>query len=149
MLGEGISLRLATSDDLERMVEIENECFTELRRFDRKYLETCLTSKLFIVAEIEGAVVGFAVCRADPSEAYLLTLDVHPDFRLLGVAKTLMAATEGTLTTTHVGRVSLHVEVNNSEAITFYKKAGYNIVNHVVRFYRDGADAFEMSKPLS
>jgi ribosomal protein S18 acetylase RimI-like enzyme len=71
------------------MVEIENLCFTEPRRFDSAYYSNvCQQFTPSLVTVIDGVVVGFAICRMTSDvEAYLCTLNVHPDFRGQGLAK--------------------------------------------------------------
>ncbi|PYX21800.1 MAG: hypothetical protein DMG82_16850, partial [Acidobacteria bacterium] len=82
-----VQLRPCRPEDLNQLVEIENLCFAEAKRFDRAYLHTCMTTMPFLIAEIEGLVAGFVICNVrNAQEAYLESLNVHPSFRRQRVA---------------------------------------------------------------
>jgi len=150
-MGADIHLRQPTSGDHSRMVEIENLCFTEIRRFDPAYYSrVCNQFTPSLVAEIDGVVVGFAICRTTSNEeVYLETLNVHPDFRGRGIAKYLLIALEKTFAGANISKMSLHVDVNNRAAIGLYVRMGYSVHERVACYYRDKGDAFVMFKQFN
>jgi ribosomal-protein-alanine N-acetyltransferase len=144
-----VQLRASRPEDLDRVVEIENLCFVEAKRFDREYLNACMTSSLFLIAEIEGTVAGFAICSVRTAqEAHIDTLNVHPNFRRQHVGAKLLSAMEDFFLQYALDKMSLHVAVSNAGAIELYRRSGYVVSTRKATFYKDGTDAFEMSKPL-
>ena len=144
-----VQLRPCRPEDLNQLVEIENLCFAEGKRFDRAYLHTCMTTMPFLIAEIEGLVAGFVICNVrNAQEAYLESLNVHPSFRRQRVASLLLTAMESFSLQNGINKMSLTVAVDNVGAIELYKRAGYAISAQKTPFYKDGTGAFEMSKAL-
>lgn len=98
------------------------------------------------MAVLDGVVVGFVICRATPDDAYIETLNVHPDFRGRGIAKLLLTTLERIVANTNVSKIVLHVEVSNKAAIHLYLNAGYTIRTKVEYYYWDKVGAFAMFK---
>jgi [ribosomal protein S18]-alanine N-acetyltransferase len=86
----------------------------------------------FLVAEVEGRVVGFLAGRAiDDSEAELLNLAVAPDFRRKGIARALVQA----FARTQKGAIFLEVRESNQAARNLYKSLGFQEVGVRSRYY--------------
>ena len=102
-------------------------------------------------------VVGAVCCRIDTDSAtgsrklYIMTLGCLAPYRRLGVGKAMLdhvmsvVEQEG-----NIDAVFLHVQVNNESAISFYKKAGFDIVETKEQYYKriEPADAHVLEKRL-
>jgi putative acetyltransferase len=100
---------------------------------------------LALVAERDGAVGGFALCRAD--EGVLQALYVDPRHAGHGLGRALLAACEAGMRA--AGHASARVQASlNAEA--FYLAAGYRSLGAATQPLADGTllACIEMRKPL-
>jgi ribosomal protein S18 acetylase RimI-like enzyme len=101
------------------------------------------------VAEVGDKIVGFIVADRDRrSNAHIITIDVLAEARRMGLGSTLMLAAEERLREAGAKRVYLETAVDNSAALTFYKRHGYSVVGTIPRYYLDSIDAIRMDKSL-
>ena len=142
--------------DFESIWELDQQCFppgiayskSELRAFiSRKTAET-------IVAELDGAIVGFIVGfvvggRGRRDEGHVITLDVATSARRQGLGQRLLAELERRLLAAGTRRVVLEAAADNTIAIRFYERLGYRKVAHLANYYRPGMPAWRMEKALA
>jgi ribosomal-protein-alanine N-acetyltransferase len=81
--------------------------------------------------------------------AHVITIDVLPDYRRLGIADTLMGEIERSARERRLRRLALQVEVENQEALALYRKWNYQPKSILPDYYGPGLDAFMMDKLLS
>jgi ribosomal-protein-alanine N-acetyltransferase len=81
--------------------------------------------------------------------AYVVTLDVAPAFRRMGLARVLMGEAEQQSVDAGAERMGLHVYSGNTAAIAFYERLGFERLAVDEGFYGDGLDALIYSKPLA
>ena len=103
-----------------------------------------------LVAEAGAEIVAFIVVeiRRRRKTAVMITLDVREEFRRLGFASKLLAASEDVLRERNIQRYELQVDVENSAAISFYLKHGFETVSILKNYYSNGHDAYLMVKRL-
>ena len=87
--------------------------------------------ELFLVGELEGAVVGAVVAGFDGFRGWIYHLAVGPDHRHKGFGRALMSEAE--LRLRHLGcpKVNLQVRASNTGVIEFYGRLGYQIEERV------------------
>ena len=89
-----------------------------------------------LLAEEDGAVLGYAVLSAVLDEGNLDNIAVAPEYRRRGVADALL----GALTGFGRGRLSvlmLEVRASNAPAIALYEKHGFRPVGRRRNYYSD------------
>lgn len=84
---------------------------------------------LFIVAEMDGKIVGTVLGGFDGRRGIMYHLAVNPEFRDLGIGEKLMSVLEDRLRAKGCIRYYLLVTVDNSTAIDFYEKRGWERLN--------------------
>jgi ribosomal-protein-alanine acetyltransferase len=90
------------------------------------------------VAEVEGRVAGFVVCRAlAGTESEVLSLVVDPDARRRGIGTRLMRAVLGEAPQT---TWYLEVRESNWPARNLYRKLGFQDVASRVNYYQDSGE---------
>jgi len=144
-------LRTADQEDLLRLVEIENRCFTSdilSRRSFQRFLRR--GAHEVIVALVDGSVVGYvlALYRTGTSLARLYSIAVLPEFQGKGIARQLVQAAEQASRSHHCAFMRLEVNVNNQSAIHLYTSLGYRQIGVIDDYYDDGSDAFRMEKRI-
>ena len=80
---------------------------------------------LFLVAEMDGAVVGTVVVGYDGHRGWINYLGVDPGCRRRGVGRALMAEAERLLRLEGCPKINLQVRTSNTDAIEFYRRVGY------------------------
>ena len=100
----------------------------------------------------ESSIRGFAVgeCRTarSGSAGHVIMIDVREQFRRSGTGTLLMDALETHLHQANCAVVYLETAVNNSTAISFYKRRGYDVLSTIPRYYEGKLDALVMGKKL-
>ncbi|XP_014260426.1 N-alpha-acetyltransferase 50 isoform X2 [Cimex lectularius] len=122
---------------------------------EKFYKDVLEVGELAKLAYYNDIVVGAVCCRVDTSDnsrrLYIMTLGCLSPYRRLGVGTTMV---EHVLN--HVQKdgnydnVYLHVQVNNTGAIDFYKKFGFEIHETKKHYYKriEPADAHVLQKTL-
>ena len=88
---------------------------------------------LFLVAELDGVVVGTVMAGYDGHRGWINYLGVDPGCRRKGVGRALMAEAERLLRLEGCPKINLQVRTGNAEAIEFYRRVGF-AVDDVVSF---------------
>lgn len=89
-------------------------------------------NSLFLVAEVNGAIVGEVTCKGGRLKALyhttVLGMSVHRAWRGKGIGNALMqSAMEWAHTNPEIRRIELQVYVRNAPAIHLYQKYGFEI----------------------
>ncbi len=100
------------------------------------------------MAEVDEVVVGHAVASLVVDVAELQRIAVEPAHRRAGLATALLdtvvvAAREG-----GADGLLLEVRDGNAGALAFYARRGFVEIDRRPRYYRDGATAVVMQRPL-
>ena len=101
------------------------------------------------VAEKLHKIVGFIVgVKTNPETARILMLSVSEKQRRQGIGSTLLNHFLKEIYTQGTKHVELEVKINNNQAIKFYQKHGFNIIDTIPKFYQNGEDAYIMGRGL-
>jgi ribosomal-protein-alanine N-acetyltransferase len=144
-----IALRGYRESDLEAMYALDVACFARPFRFSRSAMRRFATAKKARVAIAEGSdgLAGFGILHIESMElengksgraAYVMTLDVDPGYRRVGLGRRLMAAMEAQAQADGCAEMVLHVFTGNVEAIRFYERVGFNRSHRAEGFYGAG-----------
>jgi ribosomal-protein-alanine N-acetyltransferase len=152
-------LRKFAPDDLQSVMQINRVCLPEnytnfffVDLYER-FPET------FIVAEENGRVVGYIMCRVEVGlssfglggllkKGHIVSVAVLPQNRRKGVAQALINEAVQGMSHYKAKLCYLEVRVTNLAGIALYKKLGFEVTRTVHGYYSDGEDAYVMSKKL-
>src|ERR1700761_3178305 len=126
-------LREYSSSDLETIFALDEVCFEPPFRFSARVMQQFAEARnaLTVVAEDEatGEIAGFCIAHIERAgnglRAYIVTLDVAPQYRRHGLARRMMRRIERQAAEAGCSSVELHVSVENDGAIAFYEAEGY------------------------
>jgi ribosomal protein S18 acetylase RimI-like enzyme len=94
-------------------------------------------------------MAGFIVAEASSRRiGHVITIDVLPEVRRIGLGSQLLRAAEDRLRTAHCRAVFLETAVDNRAALGFYKAREYSVIKSIPRYYSDGVDALVLKKDL-
>lgn len=137
-----ISVEDASVRELDRLYEIEKECF-DAEMFTRQQLLQFLSNynSIGLVAKENGEIVGFIIgtlrVERNLASGHVLTIDVLPSSRRRGIGRKLLEELERVFKGKGVRFCYLEVREGNSVAISLYEKAGYQRLGRLERYYGD------------
>lgn len=151
----GYSIREFNSRDLDSVMSL-NRAFLPENYPSFFFLENSTRwPEAFLVAESDGEVVGYVMCRVEKrfhhlkavKMGHVLSTAVEEKVRRRGIAFNLMISTERGLRESYdVDVIYLEVRVSNEPAMNLYKKLGYKTLGVIPRYYGDGEDGNLMTK---
>ncbi len=146
-------VRTAVSSDFPTLLEIDQASFPPGIAYDSSELSYFMKREgsETLVIETDGTIAGFILVeiRRRKKHATMITLDVRSEYRRQGFATELVLASEEVLRKRMVQRFELQVDVENTGAIEFYTKHGFEMLCTLKRYYPNGNDAYLMTKHLS
>ena len=141
----------ATPADAEAIAALEAECQGP-DAWSRWLVQDGVAGNLptvrYLVARQEGRVVGYAVAAFAGDIAELQRIGVAGDARRSGIASALLQQVVADAPGTGADRLLLEVRADNAPALAFYAAHGFVEIDRRARYYRDGAAAVVMRRPL-
>ena len=153
-------LREYRAADFQRLWEIDQLCFGPGIAYTQMDLDGFLAQRnaIALVAEFAeprpdtvptGQIAGFVVANARSKVGRVVTIDVLPEARGMGLGERLMSECELRLRAAGCARVLLETAVNNAAALRLYEKLGYKILRTLPEYYSsESLDAYLMGKQL-
>ena len=130
-MGAPIEIRPYDSKDHAQVVALWSEVFKDDPPWNEpaSMIRRKLTvqPELFLVAVIDGQVVGTVMAGFDGVRGWIHHLAVRGSHRRQGIASSLMRAAEKGLEIAGCPKVNLQVRATNSEVIAFYRSLGYEL----------------------
>lgn len=147
-----VRIRAMRVEDLPAVHEIERASFTTPWPANA-YRQEIETNRLaaYLVAEAEGAVVGYAGLWLVIDEAHVTTFAVAPARRREGIGEQLLATLLDIAQARQAREATLEVRLSNLAARRLYEKYGFRPVGIRPRYYSDdNEDALIMTtEPLA
>lgn len=136
--------------DFDRLCQLDRICFPPGVAYSPEEIAAALAepAAFAFVAESEEQVMAFVLVGTRRRLGHIITIDVHAGFRRRGIGDQLMELAEQRLRQRGATRLILEVAAPNEAAIAFYRARGFLPQRLLPRYYRDGADAYLMEKPL-
>jgi len=146
-----VTIRPATAADLDAVVALELTCLGAdawSRGLVEQGIAAALPTVSYLVAEVDGVVVGHAVASAAGDDAELQRIAVAPAHRRRGLAGELLAAVESRAAADGATRLLLEVREDKTPAAAFHPSRGLVEVGGRRGYYRDGAAAVVLGKEV-
>ncbi|MCS7115409.1 MAG: ribosomal protein S18-alanine N-acetyltransferase [Candidatus Bathyarchaeota archaeon] len=137
-----IAIEDASIRHLDRLYDIERECFKS-EAFSKQQIAQLLThqNSVSLIAKDENTIVGFVIGVIYPENekltGHILTIDVHPSHRRMGVGAKLLQEIEKIFIGKGVEKCRLEVREDNLAALKLYQKLGYKKVGKLKNYYRN------------
>lgn len=159
LLQNDYSLRVFAPPDIESVVNINRVCLPE-NYAPYFFLDTFNSSpQTFIVAEFQGNIVGYIMCRIEhgfsdvrklhfAKKGHVISVAVMPEFRRRSIGRGLVESALSALSGLSADECFLEVRITNDAAIELYRKLGFDITRTISRYYYDGSDAYVMTRQI-
>jgi len=142
--------------DLERVMWINKTCLPENYSPAFFMHHHYQYPKAFLVAEVNGEVVGYIMCRVEfglsnlrfglAKKGHVISIAVLPEYRRRGIGEALMRKAMEAMKEYGASEYYLEVRISNLPAINLYKKLNYKIAKRIPGYYVDGEDAYVMTR---
>jgi ribosomal-protein-alanine N-acetyltransferase len=146
--------------DLDQVVNINRRCLPE--NYSKMFFLELYKRfpSLFQVAVVKRRVIGYVLCRIElgfpdlghlgflTKKGHLVSIAVLENHRRKGVGMLLMKNIMKAMEEYGAKECYLEVRISNSSAILMYKKLGFVDKRRAPRYYRDGEDAYVMTRAL-
>ena len=157
-MNQSYTLRKFEPDDLKHVVSINERCLPE-NYPDQFFMGLHYHApNAFYVAEYEGEIVGYIMCRVERGisgfgrmpvkKGHIVSVAVLNTMRNKGVGTALVNAGMEGMIGYGASEFFLEVRKTNEEAIAIYEKLGYTVRRVLRGYYRDGEDAYLMVKKI-
>ena len=155
-MNEPFTIRPFHPDDIKHVVSINQRCLPE-NYPDQFFMGLFYHApNAFFVAEHEGEIVGYIMCRIERGisgfgripvkKGHIVSVAVLHALRNRGAGTALILAGMKGMVDYGASEFYLEVRKTNEEAIGVYEKLGYSIRRVLRGYYRDGEDAYLMIK---
>ena len=123
---QAVCLRRVEMRDMPILLELEELCFEHLWRYDAlSFADIMHTHPYFVVAELDGRVVGYQFNALDGEYGYLVRIAVHPACNSRGIGARLMAEAIQFFKSAHSTRIMLNTQQENTHAHRLYEWFGF------------------------
>ncbi|MGV0110251.1 ribosomal protein S18-alanine N-acetyltransferase [Arthrobacter sp. CP30] len=145
------TLRGLAFEDIETIGRLENELFpTDAWPLEMFYTEFFQPdTRRYIVAEVDGAAVGYAGVMVIDTTADIQTIGVLPRFEGQGIGRAMLAELLDESRRRGAETVMLEVRADNPRAQQLYARFGFEQIHTRKTYYRDGVDAWVMRLVLA
>ncbi len=148
------SIRKAKNGDFEAIKTLEHQCFTEDAYDDEVLQQLIKNTRVFHtwVTELlpDKEIVGYvSIYLETKSEGVIVSICTNPKYQKKGIGTALIETTLNFAIKQHLQRLFLTVDVNNHDAISLYKKMGFQMQGIITNYYASGNSAYVMMKKLT
>lgn len=127
-----VKLRPVETHDIPALLAIEEACFEDLWRYDAlSFADIAATHPYFVVAELNGKVIGYQFNALDGEFGYLVRIAVHPSVSGEGIGVRLMSEAIEFFKKAHVLRIMLNSQDDNIRAHRLYEWFGFERIQEV------------------
>lgn len=146
-----LKVRPVAPEDIERLLEIEETCFSS-DRLSRRSFQRWIKgdSSILLVLEEAAQVWGYGLVLLHKGTrlARLYSIALDPAMRGRGHASALMLALEAAAVEEDRLFMRLEVAKQNVSAIQLYQRLGYRVFGEFSDYYEDHSDALRMQKRI-
>src|SRR5436305_1089887 len=125
-----VKLRPVEKRDISALLAIEEACFEDFWRYDvHSFEDIAATHPYFVVAELNGKIVGYQFNALEDEFGYLVRIAVYPSVNGQGVGVRLMSEAITFFQQAHVLRIMLNTQDDNVRAHRLYEWFGFVRIN--------------------
>lgn len=142
-------IRPARAGDADALAALERDAFASDAWSEGQVdAELSGPTRRVLVAESDGAVVGYAAIAVAGDVADLTRIVVAASQRRVGVASGLLVSLHNAAAQAGADRMLLEVAESNLDARAFYAAHGYTELSRRRDYYASGDDALVLGRPL-
>ncbi|MDV3293552.1 MAG: ribosomal protein S18-alanine N-acetyltransferase [Nitrososphaerales archaeon] len=149
-------IRHCDKDDVQSVISINARTLPE--HYSEYFYNEILGEfpETFLVAELNGDVVGYIMCRIEygfshlrrlglARKGHIVSVAVLEEHRGKGIGSRLIGLAQEEMRKKSANECYLEVRVSNTEATRLYQKLGYKTTGRLEAYYKDGEPAYVMA----
>ena len=155
-----VLIRKCTLEDLEGVISVnEKELPEDYPYFFYKSILDNYNESFLVALNDNGKVVGYIMWRVEKvpakdslkilNKGHLVSIAILKKWRRFGIATALLTESMKEIIKNGIDEYVLEVRVSNYPAINLYKKFGFLTKNIKYKYYRDGENAYYMTKKVN
>jgi ribosomal protein S18 acetylase RimI-like enzyme len=128
---KSMPIRLASEQDIEILTKLDDICFPKKNPNAKELFRNLFRTSncvIFVITQ-EDNIVGKAHIFKESDRARITDIGVLPDFRGRGIASALIKHCINHALINNKPKITLDVEVNNTDALILYQALGFEIIN--------------------
>lgn len=138
---DDMTIRQATVEDAEGIYELERICFPDPWSMDSVRYELEQNPMAFyVVAEIDGEIVGYAGLWWIADEGHITNVAVRPGFRNRQIGSQIIASLLGHTASQGIRAWTLEVRESNEAGRALYEKFGFQVGGVRKGYYKHGKE---------
>ena len=135
-----ILIEQMTSKDIDGVFEVEKNCFEHHWSKDAFKEELNNEVARYLVAKLDGKVVGYVGIWFVMDEGHITNVAVHSDYRGRKIGDKLVQALVELCRENNIVSMTLEVRVSNIVAQNLYKKYGFKLAGIRKEYYSDNKE---------
>lgn len=154
-----ILIRRCTLEDLEGVIEVnEKELPEDYPYFFYKSILDNFSDSFLVAVNNMGKIIGYIMWRVEkmPSphslkisnKGHLVSIALLKEYRRKGIATALLSNSMDEIKRYKIDEFVLEVRVSNYAAINLYQKFNFSTKSIKHKYYRDGENAYYMTRKL-
>lgn len=145
-----IRLRTLAAGDFDAVYEVDQLCYSPDIAYSRRELRWYmhLPGADGVVAVYDERIAGFILWARFENTGHIITIDVLEEYRRMNIGTALLQEAERRLAHRGAVQIELETATNNTAAIAFWNRHGYQTRGILQNYYPDGLNAYAMMKPL-
>ena len=145
-----LTLRRATLEDAKAIYEVDAACFStpwSLESITAELEEAKENERLYILANLDGQVIGYAGAWLVLDEGQITNIAVLPEYRREGYGAMMTRKLIRQLFEKGMNEIFLEVRLSNLGALALYRRLGFTVKGVRKNYYSDPQeDAYIMSR---
>jgi ribosomal protein S18 acetylase RimI-like enzyme len=123
-------LRPTQRNDLLSLVTLDTLAFDQIwHKSAGNFTEALSKNNSFMLAELEGQLVGYEWCEIHLPRAHLNRLAVHPDYQGRGIGAQLLQQAITDALASGATKITLNTQENNHRSRALYQRFGFVVTN--------------------
>ncbi len=136
----------AQKKDIQQVLNLHNSLFEMPYSYDNYAYEIDLDLSYFKLLKNDDIIIGYFIIHHLFEQLEIIMLAIDKEYQNQGLGTFLMSVIDYYKLKLNCNEILLEVENNNIQAINFYKKHGFEIINTRVNYYGEGKDAHILRK---
>lgn len=139
-MASNLVIEKMTSEDINGVFEVEKNCFEDYWSKESFMKELKNDVARYLVAKIEGKVVGYVGMWLVMDEGHITNVAVHKDYRGQKIGDLLVQELINLCKLNNIVAMTLEVRVSNVVAQNLYKKYGFKLAGIRKEYYSNNKE---------